>query len=250
MQNCYLTNEQKKALRQIAKWLDERIVPTTWTFAVSFSTKALMGKNINQEVQTFVQTLDMADLDTFVDCGFFRRKGEYQFSLNTGKITQGVETNSGNDGMRESLTINSIFGEPLNTSQFQCDIFMVMPFRDPFWEIYEDHIKRMVENMKLKITIGSDPFSKHDIMKEIWSLIHNAQLIIADATGRNPNVFYELGLAHALDKPVIIITQNAEDVPFDVRGKRYILYTHTPRGMEKFEDELKHSIQRILDDES
>jgi len=70
-------------------------------------------------------------------------------------------------------------------------------------------------------------------------------LIIADLTGRNPNVFYEVGIAHTLGKEVIMITQNEEDVPFDLRHLKYILYGFSKRGQEKLIDDIKMTIKSI-----
>ena len=54
---------------------------------------------------------------------------------------------------------------------------------------------------------------------------HNAaKVLVAELTSRNPNVYYELGIAHALQKPVVLISSNEEDVPFDVRHIRVIYY--------------------------
>jgi nucleoside 2-deoxyribosyltransferase len=75
----------------------------------------------------------------------------------------------------------------------------------------------------------------------------SASLTVADCTGRNPNVFYEIGLAHALGKPVILITQNSEDIPFDVTHIRYIQYEFTPRGMERFEQKLIDAVRASME---
>jgi len=63
-------------------------------------------------------------------------------------------------------------------------------------------------------------------------------VIVADCTGKNPNVFYELGIAHTLGKPVIIITQSARRYPFDIKHIRYIQYEYTPGGLKSFEKKL------------
>src|SRR4051794_30347667 len=62
------------------------------------------------------------------------------------------------------------------------------------------------------------------LVSTIWSAIRDSGAIVADLTGKNPNVFYELGLAHALGKPTILITQSIDDVPFDLRHSRIIRY--------------------------
>ena len=80
------------------------------------------------------------------------------------------------------------------------------------------------------------------IVNYIWSLIFSAQIVICDCTGKNPNVFYELGLAHSLGKKTICITQNSNDIPFDIKHLRYIKYEYTPRGMKKFEEKLEQYV--------
>ena len=85
-------------------------------------------------------------------------------------------------------------------------------------------------------------------MEEIWSAIALSEIVIADCTGRNPNVFYEIGLAHAIGVPVILITRSSDDVPFDLRQRRYIHYEFTPRGMKAFEEALKKTIETIRAD--
>ena len=146
----------------------------------------------------------------------------------------------------EKATRNTIFGKPDTSQQFQCDIFMVMPFKKELAAVYTDHIKPVVNNMGLTIRRGDDPFSEHNIMRDIWSLTCNAQMIIADCTGRNPNVFYEMGIAHALGKLLIPITQRKEHIPFDIRGLRYIQYDYSSQGLKQLEEELAAAIQSLV----
>jgi hypothetical protein len=83
-------------------------------------------------------------------------------------------------------------------------------------------------------------------MEDIWSGICHARLAIADCTGRNPNVFYEIGIAHTLDKNTILIAQSVDDVPFDLRHRRVLVYQFTPRGMAKFEKDLDDAVKSVL----
>lgn len=75
----------------------------------------------------------------------------------------------------------------------------------------------------------------------------NSFVVIADCTGRNANVFYELGLAHPLGKPVILLTQSEKDVPTDVIHIRYITYAPTVRGFAKLESNLRRTLRDTLD---
>jgi hypothetical protein len=146
------------------------------------------------------------------------------------------------------ITQNTVFGSPMDDTQYQSDIFVIMPFADNFAPIYDDHLKSAASKLGYSIKRGDDFFSKYSIMADVWSAIVNTKLVIADCTGRNPNVFYELGMAHALDRPVIMITQNMEDIPFDVRHLRIIPYEYTPRGMIKLENSLIDAIEKVLAD--
>ncbi len=141
---------------------------------------------------------------------------------------------------------NSIFGSPIKDQKFQCDVFMIMPFAEGFQPIYEDHVKSVVEGLGHTIRRGDDFFGKTSIMTDIWSAINNTKLVIAECTGRNPNVFYEMGIAHSLDKAVIMITQSIDDIPFDIRHLRVIQYKYNPRGMAKFEAALKTAICNLI----
>jgi nucleoside 2-deoxyribosyltransferase len=86
-------------------------------------------------------------------------------------------------------------------------------------------------------------------MDQIWRGIHSADVLVAELTSKNPNVFYELGLAHALEKPVVLVSSNQEDVPFDLRHIRVILYDQTdPFWGQKLVDKLADNIQSALAD--
>ncbi len=104
--------------------------------------------------------------------------------------------------------------------------------------------------MSLNVKRADDFFGVHEIMKDIWLSLQGAGAVIADCTERNPNVFYEIGIAHTLGKPVILITENEDDVPFDVRAIRFIKYSMTPRGMKKFESTLEATLREILSSNS
>jgi len=84
------------------------------------------------------------------------------------------------------------------------------------------------------------------LTSDIWEKINRARFIVADLTGKNPNVFYEVGLAHAIGKDVILITQSMDDVPFDLKVLRCIVYSFTPRGMKELENRLIQTIRKIM----
>jgi hypothetical protein len=121
-----------------------------------------------------------------------------------------------------------------------------MPFqREDLEQVFKDHVIKAAEMEHLTVKRGDDFFSEHSIITDIWAAINSAKLIIAECTGRNPNVFYELGIAHTLGKRAVTITQDEADIPFDIRHWRYIKYDFTPRGMSKFEQDLRDAIRKL-----
>ena len=103
--------------------------------------------------------------------------------------------------------------------------------------------------MNLRVKRADDLFSRDSIMTDIWNALNQAKILIADCTGRNPNVFYEIGITSTIDKPVILITQNDNDVPFDLRHLRYIKYGYNPRGMKAFETQLRTAVPTVREED-
>ncbi|WP_197080970.1 hypothetical protein [Gordoniibacillus kamchatkensis] len=128
-------------------------------------------------------------------------------------------------------------------------VFMLMPFSDTSLnEFYEDHIKTCIEALDMHCLRADDIFNNKSIMQDIWRNINEARIIVADLTHRNPNVFYELGIAHTLGKEVILISQDEGDIPFDIRHIRTIFYVNTTRGAQLFEEKLSATIKGILEE--
>jgi hypothetical protein len=145
-----------------------------------------------------------------------------------------------------SMVVRPHFRPP-ESSLHKHDVFVLMPFSKELQPIYDDHIKKVVDSLKLTVARADDFFTSDSVMNDVWEAICNAQILIADCTGRNPNVFYEIGLAHVLGKSVIFITQSSDDVPFDVRHIRFIEYKYTPRGMAEFEASLIKTIANTIE---
>lgn len=102
--------------------------------------------------------------------------------------------------------------------------FVIMPFLKEFDDIYQLGIKPACEKAGAYAERVDEQIFHESILQRIYNQISKADVIIADMTGRNPNVFYEAGYAHALGKPVILLTQAAEDIPFDLKHYPHIVY--------------------------
>ncbi len=130
-------------------------------------------------------------------------------------------------------------------------VFMVMPFNDEVAaKAYEHCIKGICQRRGLAVRRADEIFTANPVWDDIVGEIHRARVIIADVSGRNPNVFYELGMAHLL-KPMqtVIITRDSHmDVPFDISHFRIIRYEDSIQGTKRFEDELGKTLDVILQD--
>lgn len=141
--------------------------------------------------------------------------------------------------------IGKVFGGGTYTMESNL-CFVLMPFSKDMDEVYEDHIKAIVENEGFSCIRADEIVGTNAIIKDIWERINRARFLIADLTARNPNVFYEVGLAHAIGKEVILMTQNINDVPFDLRQLRCIVYSWNPRGAKELEKRLVSTIKGIM----
>jgi len=124
--------------------------------------------------------------------------------------------------------------------------FVLMPFASEFEDIYLGCIKPVIEKQISKCVRADDIFHNQPIVEVIWQHINRAMLIVADLTSRNPNVFYEVGIAHTLGKEVVLLSQTIEDVPFDLRHLNVIVYKWTPPGAEKLKVALGATIKSIV----
>lgn len=102
-------------------------------------------------------------------------------------------------------------------------VFVLMPFNSQFDDTYK-LISNTVQELGLKCSRGDSDQRSSSILTYIIEEMMRSELIIADITGRNSNVFYELGIAHAMNKNVLIIANNSYDIPFDVSSVRVLIY--------------------------
>jgi nucleoside 2-deoxyribosyltransferase len=102
-------------------------------------------------------------------------------------------------------------------------IFVLTPFHKAF-DVDFITIRELCTSFGFKCIRGDESNFKSDIFPEILKLIVKSRLIIANVNGRNPNVMYELGIAQAIDKPIVLISKEPENLPIDVKSKRFLIY--------------------------
>ncbi len=143
--------------------------------------------------------------------------------------------------------------------------FVIMPFGNPKFNpeharklelIYSQWIKPTVESIRLPGTQderiichrADKELRPEEIITHIVENLVAADIVIADLSGKNPNVFYELGVRHAVNNNTILIAEDLDDVPFDLRGLRTIIYKYEPEQMLNLKNSLEQAINRILSD--
>ncbi len=103
-------------------------------------------------------------------------------------------------------------------------VFVLMPFDRSFDDIYKFGIKGAAEQVGAYAERVDEQIFTEGILDRIFSEINKADVVVADMTGRNPNVFYEVGYAHALGKIVLLVTRDANDIPFDLQHQQHTVY--------------------------
>src|SRR5215470_17942078 len=103
-------------------------------------------------------------------------------------------------------------------------VFVLMPFSNEFTDIYEVGIKAACKEAGAYCERVDEQIFDGNILERVYGQISRADVVIAEMTGRNPNVFYETGYAHALNKRVILLTQSSDDIPFDLKHYPHITY--------------------------
>lgn len=126
--------------------------------------------------------------------------------------------------------------------------FVMQPFAPPLGTYFELIYRPAIEKAGLRaVRADADIFATGKIMDQVWSGINAARVLVAELTSKNPNVYYELGLAHAMKKPVVLVSAREDDVPFDLQHIRVIYYDTTdpfwgPKLIDKVAENILSAI--------
>ncbi|MDQ6762054.1 MAG: hypothetical protein M3015_05435 [Bacteroidota bacterium] len=126
--------------------------------------------------------------------------------------------------------------------------FVVMQFSSPFNELYQDVIKPICDEFKLKVLRADETYGPGLIIADITKEISESRLVIAEVSPLNSNVFYEVGYAHALNKPTILIAEKTVKLPFDVSPFRTLFYENSIAGKKLVEEGFRKHIIAVLSD--
>lgn len=141
---------------------------------------------------------------------------------------------------------NVIRIEEYSLSARKPQAFVVMQFSNPYDDLYSAVIKPVCEQMGLQVERADEALGPGLIIRDVERAIVEAQVIIADISPANPNVYYEVGYAHALRKPTVLIADIQTKLPFDVSAFRTLFYENSIGGKAKVESALRRHLEAIL----
>lgn len=124
-------------------------------------------------------------------------------------------------------------------------VSIMMPFAAEFDPVYAV-IQSAVKSLGLEPMRADNFWEHHYVIQDIVNLIARARVVICDLSSRNPNVFYEAGIAHTLGKEVILIAQSQDDVPFDLSHIRYVKYLNNEQGLTSLSESIASRIQTVI----
>ncbi len=132
--------------------------------------------------------------------------------------------------------------------EFLDTCFVMMPFGAWFDRYYQDIYAPAIKEAGFEPIRADELFTTGSVVEQIWEQIKKAKVLLADLSGKNANVFYELGLAHAAKKPVVFTSALVDDVPFDLRHLRVIIYDirepeWAPRLRKSISDYLRNAMK-------
>ena len=150
------------------------------------------------------------------------------------------------------LLINTYWGIKMfnNTPNKSC--FIITPIgnsnsaiRRKIDGLIEEVIEPVLKELKYDVIVSHRISESGSMTNAIIKGVYESDLVIANLTGNNPNVMYEVALRHASAKPIIHITENINDLPFDINDQRTIEYTDDMAGAHKLKDDLRNMINKV-----
>jgi hypothetical protein len=160
----------------------------------------------------------------------------------TDKAGGGVTISTTDGGKRVYFTpsIFTVPDEPVDPRL----VAVMMPFDPGFADVYQA-IKSACQGAGMYGQRVDDIWQHSTIIQDVFSLIYRASIVVCDFSGRNPNVFYECGIAHTLGKAVVPIAQHQSDVPFDVQHHRYLAYHPNAEGLAGLQTKLQQRLMTL-----
>lgn len=122
---------------------------------------------------------------------------------------------------------------------------VMMPFEGAFADVYAT-IQAVGQSVGIRVNRADDIWLHNTIIQDIVTLIDTSRIVVVDCSRKNANVFYECGIAHSLGRSVILIAQSIDDVPFDLRHHRALIYLNNGEGRAQLQTRLASRVRTIL----
>jgi hypothetical protein len=135
----------------------------------------------------------------------------------------------------------------LKVDKSQRNTFVVMQFTDEYNELYKEVIEPICKSNGFECIRADNFFTPTPILYDIINSIKNSSVIIAEISSSNPNVFYEIGYSHAINKPTILLCDRSknERLPFDISSFRTLFYENSIGGKTRVEETLKKYLNEL-----
>lgn len=124
-------------------------------------------------------------------------------------------------------------------------VAVVMPLRKDFSSVFKS-VEMACSGAQLHCRRGHDVWEDSAPMQDVFNLVFHSGIVVADFTGKNPNVMYETGIAHTLGKHVVPISQSLDDVPFDLIHHHVVRYSADPDGLVMLQSRLEELLNLIM----
>lgn len=121
----------------------------------------------------------------------------------------------------------------------------MMPFSAEFDGVFSA-IQAAAAAAGLRCRRADDIWENAAVIQDVVSLIDRSKVVICDCSGKNANVFYEVGIAHTLGREVILIAQSDDDIPFDLRHLRYVRYHNNDQGRNELAARLTERVRTVV----
>ena len=126
-------------------------------------------------------------------------------------------------------------------------VSVMLPFNPAFTPVFEA-IRETGAALGLRVLNANQVWEESEIIHDIFSLIYRSAVVVCDFSDRNPNVFYEAGIAHTLGRPVVPLVQRADDIPFDLKRHRHIVYLNNEEGRQTMCQDLMPRLRSLTRD--
>ena len=230
------------------------ILPITVTLIMSISVLLIdiLSRNRQSKYNDEKNRIELDQARAYYEEKLYRIQNELMENerrwsdVNNLVLSAQVKNDANSTNIETIELIQKNFGiENLDSTENKKSVFVLTPFLEKEFETFEV-IKNTCMEVNLTCTRGDEVFRDKDILTHIISSISKSSVIIANLNGRNANVFYELGICHSMGKPVILISRNKNNLPFDIQNKNIVFYSE----LSELQTQLKNELLKIFIDKS